>query len=145
MRILLPNQLSMQYMVGIMHSTICQRKCCSKSAEFSWLDACEDRQVLRWCGMQASSNNAQSIIENAVNKASMHTRTPNWCAVLSCKVDQGKSRDVQCLGTCTRPRFRMLPQQRNLGGESFVKGLEEVTESERPIQLYPKLRWDWTG
>ena len=20
-----------------------------------------------------------------------------------------------------------------------------VTESERPIQLYPKIRWDWTG
>ena len=27
----------------------------------------------------------------------------------------------------------------------FAKSLEEVTECERPIQLYPKLRWDWTG
>ena len=75
----------------------------------------------------------------------MHTTTPNWCAVLSCKVDQGKSRDAQCLGTCTPSGSLKLPQQRNSGGESFVKSLKEVTESERSIQLYPKLRWDWTG
>ena len=89
--------------------------------------------------MQASSDNAQSIIENAVNEASrpMHTTTPNWCAVLSRKVDQGKSRDSQCLGTCTPSGSRKLPQQRNSGGKSFAKSLEEVTESERPIQLTP--------
>ena len=60
-------------------------------AELSWLDAWKDRQVLCLCGMQASGDNAQSIIKNAVNKASMHTMTTNWCAILSCRVDQGKS------------------------------------------------------
>ena len=104
------------------------------------MDACEDRQVLHWCRTQASSDNTQSIIENAVNEASMHTTTPNRCAVLSCKVDQGKSRDAQCLGTYTPSGSRKLPQQRNSGGKSFAKSLEEVTESERLIQLNPKLR-----
>ena len=69
----------------------------------------------------------------------MHTTTPNWCVVLSCKVDQGKSRDEQRLAT------RTPSGSRSSGGDSFAKSLEEVTESERPIQLYPKLRWDWTG
>ena len=128
-----------------MHSTIRQRECCFQSAELSWLDACEDRQVLHLCGMQASSDNAQSIIEITVNEVSMHTMTPNWCAVLSCKVDQGKSRDVQCLGTCTPSESCKLPQQHNSGGKSFAKSREEVTKSEQPIQLYPELRWYWTG
>ena len=35
------------------------------------------------------------------NEASMRTTTPNWFTVLSGGVDQGKSRDAQCLGTCT--------------------------------------------
>ena len=55
------------------------------------MDACEDRQVLRWCGTQAFSGNAQSIIENAVDEASMRTMAPNCCALLSCEVDQEKS------------------------------------------------------
>ena len=50
--------------------------------------------------------------------------------VLSCKVDQIKGRDAQCLGTCTPSGSRKLPQQRNSGGESSAKSLEEVTESE---------------
>ena len=75
----------------------------------------------------------------------MRTVTPNWCAVLSGGVDQGKSRDVQCLGTCTLSGSRKSPQQRDSGGEFFAQSLEVVTESERPIQLYPKIRWDWTG
>ena len=29
--------------------------------------------------------------------------------------------------------------------KSKVQSLEVVTESKRPIQLYPKIRWDWTG
>ena len=109
------------------------------------MDTCEDRQVLRWCGTQASSDNAQSIIENGVNEASRRTSTPNWCAVLSGRVDQGKSRDAHCLGTCTTSRSRKSPQQRNSDGELFAQSLEMVTESKRPIQLYPKIRWDWTG
>ena len=84
-----------------MDSSIGQREC-----ELSWLDACEDRQVFRWCGPQASSDNAQSIIENAVDETSMRTTTPNWCAVLSGGVDEGKSRDAQYLGTCTPSRSR---------------------------------------
>ena len=75
----------------------------------------------------------------------MHTMTPNWCAVLSYGVGQGKSRDAQCLGIGTPPGSCKSPQQRNSGGESFAQSLEEVTESDRPIQLYPKIRWDWTG
>ena len=49
----------------------------------------------------------------------MRTTTPNWCAVLSGGVNQGKSRDAQCLGTCTPSRSRKLPQQRDSGGEFF--------------------------
>ena len=60
-------------------------------------------------------------------------------------VDQGKSRDAQCLGTCTSFGSRKSLQQRNSGEECFAQSLEVVTESERPIQLYPKIRWDWTG
>ena len=86
---MLPNQLSVQSLVGIMDSTIRQGECRSSSEELSWLDACENRQFLCWFGTQASSDNAQSIIENAVNEASMRTTTPNWCAVLSGEVDQG--------------------------------------------------------
>ena len=103
------------------------------------MDACEDKQVLRWCGTQASNDNAQSIIKNAVNAASIRTTTPNWCAVLSCGVDQGKSSDAQCLGTCTLFGSCKSPQQRHSGGEFFAQSLEVMTESERPIQLYPKI------
>ena len=142
MRILLRNQMSVQYMVGVMNRTICQGERHCKSAELSWLDTCEDRQVLRWCGVQTSSDNAQSIIENAVNEASMSTTTPNWCAVLSYGVDQGESRDARCLGTCTQFRSRKSPQQRDSGGEYFAQSLDVVTENERPVQLYPKIRWD---
>ena len=71
--------------------------------------------------------------------------TPNWCAVLSCGADQGKSKDAQCLGTYTPSGPRKSPQQRNSSGEILAQSLEVVTESERPIQLYPKIRWDWTG
>ena len=75
----------------------------------------------------------------------MPTTTQNWCAVLSDGVDQGKSRGAQCLGTCTPSGSRKLPQQRDSGGEFFAQSLEVLTESERPIQLFPKIRWDWTG
>ena len=87
----------------------------------------------------------KASIENAVNEESMRTTTPNWCTLLSCGVDQGKSRDVQCLGTCTPSGSRKLPQQRYSGGKFFVQSLEAVTESEQPIQLYPKIGLDWTG
>ena len=74
----------------------------------------------------------------------MRTAKPNWCAVLSCELDQGKSRDVQCLGTYTPFGSCKSPQQRDSVGEFFAQSLEVVTESEQPIQLYPKIRWDWT-
>ena len=95
--------------------------------------------------MQASSNNVQSIIENAVNEASMCTTTPNWCAVFSSGVQQVKSRDAPCLGTRTPSGSRKSPQQRDLGGEIFAQSLGVVIKSERSIQLYPKICWDWTG
>ena len=60
----------------------------------------------------------------------MRTTTPNWCAVLSYGVDQGKSRDAQCLSTCTPPGSRKSPQQRNSDGEFLAQSLEEVTESD---------------
>ena len=75
----------------------------------------------------------------------MRTTTPNWCAVLSGRIEQGKNRDAQCLGSCTPSRPRKSPQQRNSGGEFLAQSLKVVTESKRPIQLYPKIRWDWTG
>ena len=83
-----------------------------------------------------------SIIKNAVNEESMRTTRPNWFAILSCL---DKSRDAQCLGTCTPSRSRKSPQQCNSGGEFFAKSLEVVTESKQPVQLYPKIRWNWTG
>ena len=87
----------------------------------------------------------QSIIKNAVNEASMRTMTPNWSAVFSSGVDQGKNRDAQCLGTCTSSGSRKSPQQRKSDEEFFAQSLEDVMESERPIQLYPKICWDRTG
>ena len=75
----------------------------------------------------------------------MRTTTPNWCAVLSCGTDQGKSKDAQCLGTCTPSGSRKPPQQRDSGREFFAQSLAVVTESERPVQLYPKILWDWAG
>ena len=72
----------------------------------------------------------------------MRTTIPNWCAVLSGGVDKRKSRDAQCLGTCTPSGSRKLLQQRNSGGEFFAQSLEVVTEDERPVQLYSKIRWD---
>ena len=71
----------------------------------------------------------------------MHTTTPNWCAVLSCEVDQGKSRDAQCLGIWTSSGSRKSPQQRNSGGEFFAQNLEVVTECEQPVQLSPKIMY----
>ena len=94
------------------------------------MDECEDRQFFRWCGTQASSDNAQSIIENAVNEASMRTTTPNRCAVLRCEVDLGESRDEQCLGICSPSGSRKSPQQRDSGGKFLAQSLEVVTESE---------------
>ena len=135
----------LHYIVGIMDSMIRQEKCRSKSEELSWLDACENRQVLRWCGTQATSDNAQSIIENAVNVTSRRTTTSNWCTVLSGRVDQRKSKDADCLGTCTTSRSCMSPQQCNSGGEFLAQSLEMVMETKRTIQLYPKIRWYWTG
>ena len=41
-----------------------------------WLVVC--------CGMQVSSDNAQSVIQKTVYKASVRGATPDWCAVLSC-------------------------------------------------------------
>ena len=112
--------------------------------ELSWLDACEDRQVLRWFRKQVSNGNAQIIIKNAINEASMRTTTSNWCAVLSCGVGQGKSRDVQRLGNCTPSGSRKSPQQHDSSGELFAQSLELVSENKRPVQFYPKIRWDWT-
>ena len=65
----------------------------------------------------------------------MRSTTPNWCAVPSGGVDQGKSRDAQYLGTCTPFASRKSPQQRNSGGEFFAQSLGVVMESERPVQL----------
>ena len=67
----------------------------------------------------------------------MCTTTTNWCAVLSDGVDQGKSRDAQCRGTCTPSGSRKSPQQCNSGGDFFAQSLDLVTESERSIQLFP--------
>ena len=75
----------------------------------------------------------------------MRTTAPNWCTALSCGIDQGKSIDAQCLVTCTPSESPKSPQQRNSGGEFFAQSLKVVTESERPVQLYPKIRWTGQG
>ena len=90
-------------------------------------------QVLRWCGTQASTDNAQSIIDNAVNEVSMRTTTPNWCVVLSCGVYQGKSRDAQCLDTCIPSGSRKSSQQRNSGGEFFAQSLSGPQQGDGTI------------
>ena len=108
------------------------------------MDACEYRQVLRWCVMQASNDNAQSIIESAVNEASTRTTSPNWGAVLSDGVNLGKSKDTHCLGTCTPSGSRKSPQQRDSGGEFFAQSIEVVTKSEQPVQFHSK-RYIGTG
>ena len=95
--------------------------------------------------MQASSDNAQSIIKNAVNEVNMHTTIPNWCTVLSYGKDQAKSRAAQCHGTYTPSRYRKLPQQHDSGLEFFAQSLEMVTKSKQPVQLQAKVHWDWTG
>ena len=52
---------------------------------------------LEWTS--ASSDNAQSVIKNAVNQASMRAATPSWCTVLSSRVDQGQGSSTQCPDT----------------------------------------------
>ena len=42
--------------------------------------------------MQASSDNAQGIIQNTVDKTDVCAATPNWCTVLS--VEQTKVREA---------------------------------------------------
>ena len=63
----------------------------------------------------------------------MRTMASNWCAVLSCGVDQGKSRDAQCLGTCTPFGSRKSTQQRDSDGEFLAQSLKVVTKSERTV------------
>ena len=40
-------------------------------------------------GTEASSDNAQGVIQNTVDETAVCTVTPNWCAVLRCSVNQG--------------------------------------------------------
>ena len=42
-------------------------------------------------------------------------------------------------------RIPQVASTARLGWEFRAQNLEVVTESERPIQLYPKVRWNWTG
>ena len=97
------------------------------------MDDWEDRQVLCWCGMQASSDNAQSIIENAVDEASMHTTTPNWPTVLSCGVKYAMYiRAEMCNVLASAPNsdptscHNSVTQVESL----FTQSLEAMTESE---------------
>ena len=48
-----------------------------------------DWQMVCWRGTQASSDNAQDVIQNIVDETGMCAATPNWCTVLSCRVNQG--------------------------------------------------------
>ena len=52
-----------------------------------------------WSGTQASSDNAQKVIKNAVNDAGLRVATLSWCTVLSSCVDQGQGSCAQCLST----------------------------------------------
>ena len=44
--------------------------------------------VYRWSGTQASSDNAQGVIEYTVDEACVRAAAPDWCAVLGSRVDQ---------------------------------------------------------
>ena len=41
------------------------------TTKLSRLDACKDREIVRWCRMQASSHNSQGVIGGRVNKAAV--------------------------------------------------------------------------
>ena len=49
-------------LLQLMHKAVSQGECRSSTAKISWVDACEDWQVVRWSGSQTSSDNAQGVI-----------------------------------------------------------------------------------
>ena len=56
----------------------------------SRLYACEDRTVVHWCGMQASSHNSQGVVDGGVNKAGMSIVAPNRSAVLCSRMTRSR-------------------------------------------------------
>ena len=44
--------------------------------------------MVRWRKTQARSDNAQGVIQNTVDKTGVFAAAPNWCAVLSCRVNE---------------------------------------------------------
>ena len=80
----------MQNVARVQRTAISQGEYRSLGAKLSWLDAGENWKFVCWIGTKACSDNAQSVIKNAVNEASMRAASPNWCRVLSSLVDQGQ-------------------------------------------------------
>ena len=63
--------------------------------------------------MQASSDNAQGVIQNTADETGVCAATPNWCAVLSCNVNY---RDVEAVifQTLSLPHLSLpLPPTKN--------------------------------
>ena len=56
-------------------------------------------KVFRWSGVQTSGHYVQGAINRLVNEASVSATTPNRCAVLSNRVDQGKGSCARYCGT----------------------------------------------
>ena len=56
-------------------------------SKLSWLDGCNNKEVVRWSGTRASGHYAQGVINRLVDEESVRTATPNKCLVLSRKVD----------------------------------------------------------
>ena len=69
------------------------------SGNLSRFDACKDGKVVHWCGMQACSPYAESIIDDV----GVYTATPHRRAVLCCSVHKGQ-------GLCMKLAFHAVTQ-----------------------------------
>ena len=61
MRILFPDQLLMYNMIRVKGGAVSQGECRSSTAKLSWLDACEDWQVVRWSGSQTPLQSVSTL------------------------------------------------------------------------------------
>jgi len=67
--------------------------CGSFATKLSKLDFCEDRKVVRWCRVQASSHNLQDVIDGRINEAGVSTAALDRRAVL-CSIEWVAVRNV---------------------------------------------------
>jgi len=101
------------------------------------LDACEHKNVVGWCRMQASSHNWQGVVDARVNETGMSTVTPNRSAVFCCWNGPGKEWLFAAL-LLQHPiaRASKPPQECDASCQHFAKWLEVSTIRERHVQHY---------